>query len=160
MQEAALLLKYGGGTEGDGDLNQRMNDEYIRAFVPHIARLKQAYGYNSAYIIAIKDLLEDQIALLKSRGATYTNAEIIKFKYQPVRLGVSLLSQRREVDELKFLNYLCVFNRYQENRTVWIEAYSVPHHHFNMFSQFHFSLHLNGSVGSYGGGCALPSVYS
>lgn len=154
----ALLLKFREGEEGE--LDQRMDNDYISVFAPQITELKRVYGYNTAHILPVGKLLEDQIALLKSRGATYAQAEVIQFKYQPVRIGVSPIFQRREIDDLRMFNDICVFNRYTEGRRTWIEAYRIPHRPFDSWptSQLRFGFGLRGSL--YGGGFVPPSTSS
>lgn len=151
MSIPVLFLKYRLGEEDN--LDQRMDNEYIDVFAPEIARLERAYRHNTAWIVPVGDLLEDQIALLKSRGAKSLDAEITKVKYQPFMAG-SL--KPRAIDEAKMFNDLCVFQRLREQGHTWLLCYTI-HHTFGLSSDtFRFRFGFS----SYGGFSAPPSLYS
>jgi hypothetical protein len=125
MNISVLVLKLQSGEEHE--LDQRLNEDYISAFAPDLVDLKRRYGFNNAYIVPVEHLLEDQIELLKSRGAFLGKADVLKAEYT-VRVGDFKSLRDHPMRHAAWLDYVCVFNRYVENRQTWLEAYTVSQH--------------------------------
>jgi hypothetical protein len=124
MSISVLVLKFRESEEGD--LDQRMNDAYISAFAPQIANLQRLYRFNNSYIIPVENLLEDQIALLKSRGAFPSYADVLKaMSTTPVPRSGQTIHQHHPIPLATAFNHVCVFRQYVVDHQGWLEAYTV-----------------------------------
>jgi hypothetical protein len=102
----------------DDSLEQRMDDDYMRAFASQLVELKRT-GFSNAYIVPIEALYPDQIALLRSRGAIDGQAKTVNGMFnQKYKLG-------NPIYMAGFLNYVCVFRRYIDEGIAWADAYVV-----------------------------------
>lgn len=121
MTAQALLLasrKKLDPTCDDGQLQMRLNQDYIQAFAPQIAEL-QRLGYTTAYIIPKVWLRPDEQALLYTRGAQDVDAQIVYFKQFQYREHLRALSGRI------LSGRICVFTQFYQGGLV-CGAYHVP----------------------------------
>jgi hypothetical protein len=101
-------------------LEQNMDDDYMRAFAPQLVEFKQRFfHYSNAYILPPEALRQDEIALLRSRGAIDGQAKILV----DTRAPSGNLLVCNSIYLAGFMHYVCVFNVKDQR---WLEAYVVP----------------------------------
>jgi hypothetical protein len=126
MTIPVLVLPYPRSQDRDEDpcLEQRMDEDYIRAFAPAIGDLSHLHRFTNAYIVPIDMLYPDQIAFLQSRGAFEGHAKTIEGIIDEGYLSKWWVTSS-DIWWAGFFNYVGLFREYRRGSFLYADAYVV-----------------------------------